>query len=143
MNAPLYTLDILRLAAEIPHREPLTDAHGSADKRAPLCGSRVRVEVRLDGEGRVDALSQQVQACAFGQAAASLMGAHAIGRDLVAIAGARRELADWLAGRSDDPGEWPGLDVLAPARSKTARHGAMLIPFEALEEAVREAGKDN
>ena len=139
MNAPLYTTEILRLAASIPHMEPLADPHGSAEKRAPLCGSRVRVEVRLDDDGRVAALSQQVQACAFGQAAAALMGQHGIGRELAEIAAARAEFADWLAGRRDDPGSWPGLEALAPARQKTARHGAMLIPLEALEQAVRSA----
>ena len=139
MTAPLYTLEILRLAAEIPHRERLAEPHGAAERRAPLCGSSIRVEVALDGEGRVAALGQQVQACAFGQAAASLMGAQALGRSLDEVATTRRQFAAWLSGQSDDPGSWAGLDLLAPARSRTARHGAMLLPFEALEAAIRAA----
>ena len=139
MNAPLYTLDILRLAAAIPHQAPRAEPQGTAEKRAPLCGSRVRVEVMLDGAGRVAALGQEVQACAFGQAAASLMGAQAIGRSLDEVAAAHREFAAWLAGASEDPGGWAGLELLAPARSRPARHGAMLLPFEALEAAIRAA----
>ncbi len=139
MNAPLYTLDILRLAAESGSGEPLANPDGVADKRAPLCGSRVQVSVKLDQNGRVAAVATEVQACAFGQAAASLMQREAAGRDLSEIAAARAEFADWLSGTRDDPGRWPGLETLAPARPKTARHGAMLLPFEALEAAVKAA----
>ena len=67
------------------------------------------------------------------------MQREAAGRDLSEIAAARAEFADWLSGTRDDPGRWPGLETLAPARPKTARHGAMLIPFEALEAAVKAA----
>src|SRR5690349_20366920 len=96
-------------------------AHASVEKRAPVCGSRVIVDVSLDREGRVAALGQEVSACAFGQASASLMGAHAAGRTPAELAEARDALSAWLAGTSDDPGAWPGLDTLAPARRLTAR----------------------
>jgi len=79
-TATLYTRDILRLAASIPHVGRLAAADGSAEKRAPLCGSSIIVDVILDDEGRIAALGQEVRACAFGQASAALMGAHAIGR---------------------------------------------------------------
>ena len=42
------------------------------------------------------------------------------------------DLTAWLAGDRDDPGEWPGLAALAPARSRRSRHGAILLPFKAL-----------
>ncbi|MGF1550801.1 MAG: iron-sulfur cluster assembly scaffold protein, partial [Sphingomonadaceae bacterium] len=93
MAAPLYTPEILRLAASIPHLEPLAAAHASAERRAPLCGSRARVAVRLDGEGRIAALGQEISACAFGQAAAALMGRHAIGRDAARLRAAHNALA--------------------------------------------------
>ena len=31
---------------------------------------------------------------------------------------------------------WPGLAVLDPARSRTGRHGAILLPFRALLAAI-------
>lgn len=138
---PLYTTEILRLAASIPHLGPLADAQGSADKRSPTCGSRVRVAVSVDRDGRVAALGQEVSACAFGQAAAALMAGNAIGRSGEEVAAARRALAGWLAGERGDPGDWPGLGALAPARPRTARHGAMLIAFEALEAAIEAAAR--
>ena len=142
MTAPLYTRDILRLAASIPHLGRLAHAEASAEKSSPVCGSRVIVDVSLDAGGRVAALGQEVKACAFGQASASLMAAHAPGRSPAELAEARDALAAWLAGTSDDPGVWPGLDILAPARRLTARHGAILLPFQAVAEAAALAARE-
>lgn len=139
MSEPLYTRDILRLAAEIPHLGLLDPADGRAELRSPTCGSRVRVSVRLDAGGRVAALGQEVEACAFGQASAALMGAHAIGRSRDEIAAALAELTHWLSEESDHPGSWPGLPTLAPARDKRGRHGAILLPFRALLAAIDDA----
>ena len=139
VNQPLYTTEILRLAAAIPHLGHLAGAEGEAEVRSPTCGSIVSVQVCLDEHGRVTGLGQKVEACAFGQASAALMGAHAIGRQASEIQKALNAFAGWLDGLRDDPGEWPGLDVLAPARPRRARHGAMLLPFRALLAAMQAA----
>jgi NifU-like protein involved in Fe-S cluster formation len=139
MPAALYNREILRLAASIPHQERLADAQASVEKCSPTCGSRVAVDVVLDGAGRVAALGQEVKACALGQASASLMGAHALGRTGAELDDARSALADFLAGRREDPGAWPGLDLLRPARPYPARHPSILLAFEAAAEAARAA----
>jgi NifU-like protein involved in Fe-S cluster formation len=139
MNAPLYTVEILRLAASIPHLGSLVNPQGRAEVRSPTCGSTVIVEVNVDDDGRVSRLGQQVQACAFGQASAALMGAQAIGRQANEVEQALADFAEWLNGTRDDPGDWPGLDALAPARPRSARHGAMLLPFRALVAAFEQA----
>lgn len=139
VNQPLYTVEILRLAASIPHLGPLSGAEGRATVRSPTCGSTVSVEVKLDDQGRVSALGQQVEACAFGQASAALMGSHAIGAGPPEIEQALADLSDWLDGTRADPGGWPGLNALAPARSRRARHGAMLLPLRGLLAAIRDA----
>jgi len=136
MPAPLYTRDILRLASAIPHLGRLAAPMASAEKRSPVCGSRVAVDVDLDGEGRVAALGQEVKACALGQASAALMGAHSIGRSAAELEAAREALGAWLAGTREDPGDWPGLEVLAPARRYPARHAAILLAFSAAAEAA-------
>lgn len=136
MSESVYTRDILRLASEIPYLGLLDDPDGSADLRSPTCGSRVQVTITFDQEGRVAALGQIVSACAFGQASTALMGAHAIGRSRAEVVTALAALTDWLAGTRDDPGQWPGLETLAPARPKTGRHGTILLPFRALLAAI-------
>jgi len=139
MSAALYNASILRLAASIPHDARLAQPGGSAERRSPVCGSRVTVDVMLDGEGRVAALGQEVRACALGQASASLMGAHAIGRSADELAQARDAIAAFLARERDDPGDWPGLDIFAPARDYPARHPSIRLAFEAVAEAAAHA----
>ena len=139
MTTALYNRDILRLAAAIPHQRRLDHPQASAERRSPVCGSRVAVDVMLDGAGRVSALGQEVKACALGQASASLMGASAIGRDAPELADARDSLAAFLAGSRDDPGEWPGLDIFRAARPYKARHPSILLAFEAVADAAAKA----
>lgn len=139
VTTALYNRDILRLAASIPHHRRLAHAQASVERRSPVCGSRVIVDVSLDQEGRVAALGQHVRACALGQASASLMGAHAIGRSPLELAEARDRLAAFLAGDRDDPGPWPGLEVFLEARPYKARHKSILLAFEAVADAAAEA----
>jgi NifU-like protein involved in Fe-S cluster formation len=142
MPAALYNRDILRLAASIPHARRLELAQATVEKSSPVCGSRVVVDLVLDEEGRVKMLGQEVRACALGQAAAALMGAHAIGRGAAELAEARDALAAYLAGTRDDPGGWPGLIVFADARRFTARHASILLAFEAAAEAASLAARE-
>ncbi len=137
MAATLYTLDILRLATQIAAFARLDAPHATASKRAPLCGSRVDVDVRLDGAGRIEALGLQVSACALGQASAALMALSARGKSCAELEAARDSLKAWLEGQSDKPGEWPNLAVFTAARAHSARHGAIMLGFEAAAEAAR------
>ena len=141
MNAPLYNARILRLAAEMPHATRLEEAGASVSKRSPVCGSRVTVDVRVDS-GRVAAIGQEVRACALGQASASLMAAHAVGRSAGELAEARDVLAAFLGGAREDPGDWPGIDVLAPARPHRGRHASILLRFEAVAEPAAAATRE-
>lgn len=139
MNAPLYTMEILRLAGSLADPVRLARVDGAAQLRSPACGSTVRTEVQLEG-GVVTAISQQVRACAFGQASGALVAKHAPGRSKEDIVAALADLTGWLDGSRDDPGGW-GLDALAPARSRTSRHGAILLPFRALLAAIEDADR--
>jgi NifU-like protein involved in Fe-S cluster formation len=139
MKEQPYTREILRLASSIPYQVGFEELEEATERRSPTCGSRIRVAVELDWAERVVRLRQAVEACAYGQASAALMGGHAIGRSAEEVAVAVAELESWLAGRSDVPVAWPGLEVLAPARSRKGRHGAILLPFRALAAAIEQA----
>jgi len=136
MKEPIYTRDLLRLAASVPDDRRLANPGASVERRSVVCGSRVTVDLTLDANGRVRDLGLEVRACALGQASSSLMAAHAIGRSPAELAAARDDLAAWLGGRQDDSGAWPGLEALAPARPHISRHPAILLPFEAVAEAA-------
>ena len=49
------------------------------------------------------------------------------------------ELESWLAGGSEMPTSWPGLEALAPALPRKGRHGAILLPFRTLCAAIEVA----
>ena len=138
MSTPLYTTEILRLAASLSDPHPLDREDGSSELRSPTCGSRVSISVQLDDERRVDRISMRVHACAFGQAAAALVERHSRGRTHDDVSEAMLALSRWLA-RENDSACWPGIEALEPARAKNARHGAILLPFRALLAAMEAA----
>jgi NifU-like protein involved in Fe-S cluster formation len=135
MNEPLYTLEILRLAASLPEPVTLERVDGSAAVRSPTCGSSLLAEVQVK-DGRVEALSQTVLACAFGQASAALVAQQALGQTREDVEAARDQLAEWLAGERSDPPDWPGYEALTPALSRKGRHGAIMLPLRALTAAL-------
>ena len=138
MNAPLYNSEILRLAATIPHHERLADPMGSSEKRSPICGSRVTVDVNMDEAGRVSEVGLLVRACALGQASSSLLGASVIGKSPEELAVARDALTAWLAGEGPVP-DWPGFELFTPALPHTARHASIRLAFEAAADAAEAA----
>jgi NifU-like protein involved in Fe-S cluster formation len=139
MTEPLYTTEILRLAASLDEPQALEREDGRAELRSPTCGSRISLAVQLDGERRVERLSMQVHACAFGQASAALLARHTRGRTHDEVSEAMLALSRWLADEHAGSGGWPGVSALSPARSKRARHGAILLPFRALLAAIEAA----
>ncbi|HEX8486253.1 iron-sulfur cluster assembly scaffold protein [Sphingomonas sp.] len=140
MSAPLYNAEILRLAASIPHHERLASPMATAERRSPICGSRVAIDIDVDEQGRVSAVGLLVRACALGQAAASLLGANVIGRTPAELAEARDALTEWLAGAGAAP-DWPGLAIFEPALAHSARHASIRLAFEAAAEAAETAAR--
>ncbi len=135
----LYSQRILALAAAIPHTDPLCDPHVSARKRSPLCGSTVTVDLRLE-EGRITGFSQDVKACALGQAAAAVLGDAVIGCRRTDVARARDQLAAML--KADGPvpdAPFAGFEVLLPARDYKNRHASILLALDATLAAFDEA----
>ncbi len=138
MSAPLYTREILRLAASLGEAAVLARVDGGVERRSVTCGSRIAVEVELV-DGRVAGVSQRVEACAFGQAAAALMMEDAAGKTSGEVRAALEGIADWLTGDDASVSAWPGLGVLDPARARVGRHQAILLPFQALLGAIEAA----
>ncbi|HEU0045044.1 iron-sulfur cluster assembly scaffold protein [Sphingomonas sp.] len=138
MSAPLYNTDILRLAAGIPHHARLAEPQGTAERRSPVCGSRVTVDVTLGPDDRVAEVGLLVRACALGQASASLLAAAILGRTPAELAATSDALSAWLAGEPERP-DWPGIEVLMPARDYPARHASIRLAFEAAAEAAQTA----
>ncbi|WP_298848357.1 iron-sulfur cluster assembly scaffold protein [uncultured Ruegeria sp.] len=139
----LYSGRILALAADIPHLDRLEDPDATAKKRAPLCGSTVTVDVKVQ-DGRVSAFGQDVKACALGQASASVVGDAILGTTRAQIETAREQLAAML--KKDGPAPdapFDGLEVLLPARDYKNRHASILLALDATAEAMAQAEQAN
>ena len=136
MNQPLYTRDILRLAVSIPHEGRLPDAHGSVEIRSQTCGSRVLADVRVSSDRKIEKLGVEVNACALGQASTAIVAGQAVGLSSTEIKAAREHLQDFLEGRQESPGTWRDIDLLATARDYPGRHAAILLPYNAILEAL-------
>jgi NifU-like protein involved in Fe-S cluster formation len=137
MSEPLYSLDILRLAAGTAEFPRLDAPDRTVERRAAICGSRVIVDVALGQAGRITAFGQEVRACALGQASATLLARSVVGRTVAEVAQIRDALARWLAEEDAPQPDWPGIAALARARAYPGRHPAISLPFDAVAEVGR------
>ncbi|CTQ32994.1 iron-sulfur cluster assembly scaffold protein [Jannaschia rubra] len=132
----LYSGRILELAADMPATDPIADPATTVRKRSPLCGSTVTVALDLR-DGRIDRYSQNVKACALGQASASVSGRVMVGRTLVEVSKARDQLRAMLKEGGPVPdAPFDGLEVLLPARDFANRHASILLALDATVEAL-------
>ncbi|HEY2707444.1 MAG TPA: iron-sulfur cluster assembly scaffold protein [Caulobacteraceae bacterium] len=133
----LYSAKILKAAANMPRAGRLAAPDASVEKISKLCGSRVTVDVKLE-DGRIVDYGQDVKACALGQAAAAVMGEHAIGATVQEIEMARDALRAMLkTGGAPPEGRFADLAMLAPVKDYPPRHVSTMLAFEATAEACR------
>lgn len=136
MNDELYQQAVLDLAKSADGAGRLAAPDGTAQGDSPLCGDRVRMDVKLEG-GRIVALAHEVKGCLLCRAAAAAIGRHAAGLDAARVAELRAEVAALLTGADAAP--WPELKCFAPVRPHRNRHGCVLLPFDTLRDALEKA----
>ena len=137
----LYSAKILKAAANMPRAGRLAHPDASVEKVSKLCGSRIVVDVTLK-DGRIVDYAQDVKACALGQAAAAVLGAHVIGATPEEIEMARDGLRAMLKGNGPAPtGRFSELSVLEAVKDYPARHASTMLAFDAAAEATRAALK--
>ena len=135
----LYQDAIKQMAAAAHGHGQLQSASGEAKLNNPLCGDRVYMQVALAG-GRIASIAHQTKGCLLCKAAASLLGARAVGLDISAIAATTSALEALLREQAPVPPDWPELAMFLPAHAYPSRHKCTLLPFHALQAALRQAG---
>ncbi len=142
----LYSARLKALGARVKEDHPLSpdvvpvgQKQVSVKRRAPLCGSVLTLDVRLDGDGRVTAIGWKARCCALAEAATAIVVEHAPGGTLADFQAARAVVAALLSDENMPlpSGAWPDLAVLSPAALVPSRHGSTLLAFDTLIEAVR------
>lgn len=137
----LYHNRVLELAANIPALAPIEGAEASVEKVSRICGSTVRVDLRLNPAGtHVEAISVDPKACALGQAATSILAEGAVGAEIDEIMAARDALKAMLKDNASPPeGRFWELRHLAGVADYPPRHTSTLLAFEAAVAAIETA----
>lgn len=134
----IYSARILSHAGNVTRLGALVDADASAAAHSKLCGSRLTVYVKLT-DGAVSDFSHEVKACALGQASSAIMAASVIGATPAEIRQARAEMRLMLKEGGEGPGgRFEEMRCLLPVRDYPARHGSVMLTFEALVKALDE-----
>jgi NifU-like protein involved in Fe-S cluster formation len=134
----IYNSALLELAAHIPHSERLQAPDATVTAHSKLCGSTVTVDVDMQGD-RVTGYGQTVKACLLGQAAAAVVGHHIIGATAAEVRQVAAAMRRMLKENGPPPtGRFTDLKVLEPVRHYKARHGSVMLVFEAVERAIDE-----
>jgi NifU-like protein involved in Fe-S cluster formation len=126
----------LEFAADIPRLQRLDAPDATATVISRLCGSRVAVDVKMDGEVVSD-FGHEVKACALGQASSSIMAHHVVGSTASELRALKAAMYAMLKENGPPPtGKWADLEALLPVRDFKARHASTLLTFDAVIDAI-------
>lgn len=132
----VYNKRILELAANIERLRRLDAPDATASALSRLCGSKVTVDICMDGDVVSD-FGHEVKACALGQASSSLMARHVVGASAGELRELRKQMYAMLKEDGDPPGgRWAELEVLLPVRDFKPRHASTLLTFDAVVDAI-------
>jgi NifU-like protein involved in Fe-S cluster formation len=136
----LYDRRIRDLAASVDSIGPLAAPDASATAHSRLCGSRVTADICLR-DGVIAAYGHRVRACLIGQASAALLARLIVGRSPAELRAGTQAMRALLADREVPPTEpWRAFEIFLPVADFPSRHGAALLPFEAVEQALAVLG---
>src|ERR1700734_2419234 len=106
MSDQLYQEKIVALAKAKTGAGKLVEPTKTARRDNPLCGDRVIIDVKLDGQGKVTEIAHQVRGCLLCQASASALSSLAIGKDAAGLAEIRHA-AERAIGREEGTSHEP------------------------------------
>ena len=132
----VYNSRILDFAGNIPRIGLLEDADAEASAHSKLCGSKVRVWLKMDGD-IVSDFAHDVKACALGQASSSIMARNIIGASASELRQIRETMRKMLKENGPAPeGRFADLKFLEPVRDYRARHASTLLTFDAVNDCL-------
>ena len=132
----IYNKRIIELAGNIPRLGRLPDPDASATAHSKLCGSTVKVDLKMDGAVVTD-FAHDVKACALGQASSSIMASHVVGSNASELRELRETVRKMLKENGAPPqGKWADIALLEPVRDYKARHASTMLTFDAVVDAI-------
>ena len=132
----VYNAKILEFAGNISHIGALEDADAEAVAHSKLCGSKVKIWLKLS-DGKVSDFGHDVKACALGQATSSIMAKHIIGSTPGELRVVRDQMWAMLQENGTPPeGRFEDLKYLEPVKEYRARHASTMLTFDAVVDAL-------
>ena len=132
----IYNRRIIELAGNIPRLGRLENPDASATAHSKLCGSTVKVDLKMDGPVVTD-FAHDVKACALGQASSSIMASHVVGSTADELRELRETVRRMLKENGNPPhGKWADIALLEPVRDYKARHASTMLTFDAVVDAI-------
>ena len=132
----IYNKRIIELAGNIPRLGRLSDPDASATAHSQLCGSTVKVDIKMDGDTVTD-FAHDVKACALGQASSSILASHVVGSSASELRELRETVRKMLKENGPPPeGKWEDIKFLEPVRDYKARHASTMLTFDAVVDAI-------
>ncbi|MEC8172180.1 MAG: iron-sulfur cluster assembly scaffold protein [Pseudomonadota bacterium] len=140
MDLDLYKGQILEFASSIPRVGRLDAPDASADAHSRLCGSRITIDIKLDGNVIAD-YAHEPKACAIGQASASVVARTVVGLTVDEVNdGAEMMTAIFKKKTPPTSSPWSVFVPFLPVADFRSRHNSAFLPFEALQCAIAELG---
>jgi NifU-like protein involved in Fe-S cluster formation len=132
----IYNKRIIELAGNIPRIGRLAAPDASAKAHSKLCGSTVKVDIKMEGPVVTD-FAHDVKACALGQASSSIMARHVVGSNADELRQLRETVRKMLKENGSPPeGKWSEIALLEPVRDYKARHASTMLTFDAVVDAI-------
>ncbi|MEM8868416.1 MAG: Fe-S cluster assembly sulfur transfer protein SufU [Verrucomicrobiota bacterium] len=133
----LYQSIILSHNKQPRHYGVLTGYTHQAEGYNPLCGDKITVQLRVEGE-QINEIQFESAACAICKASASIMTEAIRSKHLSEVQQLGAHVAEILStDRSTDLAEDGDLAALAGVRKFPARIKCAILPWHTLEDALR------
>ncbi len=141
-EVPLYSEEILALAAAAGKGNRLAKCDASAQEIGALCGSRIIIDVVWEPTTpkKTAEFGYSVDACALGTASAAIFASAVLGKGEAETRRLFAEMKKMLKGEAfcfKDIQDWQKFSLLQAAQFHKSRHDAILLQIKALLNAFK------
>ncbi len=139
MTNDIYHDGIKKMARMTITTKKLKQADAAIRLDNRLCGDRVDIELCCNDKV-ITALYHKVRGCLLCEAAANIVAQHSVGATVTELEGITEQLINLLKNNDnsnisfDSP--WQELSLLGPVSSHKSRHQCVLLPFQAVQQAL-------
>ncbi|WP_375695205.1 iron-sulfur cluster assembly scaffold protein [Bartonella sp. AC90GZZY] len=133
----IYNDKIIEYAAHISKIGRLNNPDATSRKHTHLCGSTIIVDLKVKNDIITD-FAHEIHACVLGQASASLLASHIIGKTTQDLKMLREIIYQMLTQDGPSPqAPFEDFSCLQPIKDYKVRHAATLLPFEATIDCIQ------